>query len=344
MIENMRKDRKQQHIDEYMKSTHKNSTLLEDVFIEHNALPELDFDEVDTRINFLGKGIDYPLMINAITGGTEFSREINRNLSKIAKSFNIPMAVGSQTIALRDEESHSSFSIVREIMGKDGVVLSNLNAHATIEDVKLAMEIIDADGIQLHLNPAQELAMQEGDRHFKGILKNIENIVKVSPKPVIVKEVGFGISKDVAKRLYDIGVSYIDISGKGGTNFIEIEDRRNDDVDFTDMYAWGIPTALSLIQCRQVGDKLNLIASGGIEKSTDIAKALCLGADMVAISGTLLRVLLEDGYDKAYKYMDDLTYKLKMIMLLTGSKNVEELKKVPYRVQGQLRDLLQELG
>lgn len=343
MTEGIRRDRKKQHIDEYLKSTYKNSTLFDDIFIEHNALPELDFEEISTETNFLGKAISYPLMINAITGGTQFSREINRSLSKIAKAFNIPMAVGSQTIALIDEESHESFRVVRDIMGEDGVILSNLSANASVEDVKLAMEIIDADGIQLHLNPAQELAMKEGDRHFKGILKNIENIVNKVHKPVIVKEVGFGMSRDVAKRLYDIGVRYIDISGKGGTNFIEIECRRNSEMDFTDIYSWGIPTALSLMECRKVSSNLNIIASGGIKNSLDVVKALIIGADMVAISGTILRILLEDGYDKAHKYMEDLVYKLRMLMLLTGSKDIQQLKKVPYRVKGQLKDLLQGL-
>jgi isopentenyl-diphosphate delta-isomerase len=343
MTEGIRRDRKQQHIDEYLKSSHTNSTLFDDIFIEHNALPELDFEEIVTEVYFLGKVVDYPLMINAITGGTSFSREINRSLSKIAKAFNIPMAVGSQTIALRDKESHESFRVVREIIGENGVILSNLSASATVEDVKVAMEIIDADGIQLHLNPAQELAMKEGDRHFKGILKNIENIVNKVHKPVIVKEVGFGMSRDVAKRLYDIGVRYIDISGKGGTNFIEIECRRNSEMDFTDIYSWGIPTALSLIECRKVSSNLNIIASGGIKNSLDVVKALIIGADMVAISGTILRILLEDGYDKAHKYMEDLVYKLRMLMLLTGSKDIQQLKKVPYRIKGQLKDLLQGL-
>ena len=185
--------------------------------------------------------------------------------------------------------------------------------------------------------------MKEGDSHFKGILKNIEKIVKNVDKPVIVKEVGFGISKDVAQKLYDVGIRYIDVSGKGGTNFIEIEDRRNDDIDFMDVYSWGIPTALSLIECRKVSSDLNIIASGGIGKSIDVFKALCLGANMVAVGGVILKILLVDGYDKAYKYMSDLIYKLKMLMLLTGSKDIEQIRKVPYRIKGQLKDLLQGL-
>ena len=337
----IRKDRKKQHIEEYLKSQYKNTTLFEDIYIDHNSLPELNLDEIDTKIKFLGKVVQYPIMINAITGGTRFSQGINRDLSKIAKEYNIPIAVGSQTIALKDKESYETFKIVRNIIGKDGVVLANLNAHASLEEVRLSMDILDADGIQLHLNPAQELVMKEGDRDFRGILENIGKIIAKMDKPVIVKEVGFGISKEAAQRLYNIGVRHIDISGKGGTNFIEIEDRRNDQIDFKDIYSWGIPTALSLIQCREVGEDIVLISSGGIKSTMDILKSICVGADMVGISGEILKKVIEGGYDKANRYMKDLTYKLKVLMLLTGSKNIEDLKRTPYRVKGQLKDLLE---
>ncbi|NLW41059.1 MAG: type 2 isopentenyl-diphosphate Delta-isomerase [Tissierellia bacterium] len=337
----LRKDRKKEHIEYYLKSTYKSSTLFEDVFIEHNSLPELNLDEIDTTATFLGKKIQYPVLINAMTGGTDFSREINRSLSKLAKKYRIPMAVGSQTIALRDKGSHDSFKVVRKNMGSEGIVIANLSGHASLEDAKFAMDLLEADGIQIHLNPAQELVMKEGDRSFKGILKNIEDIVSNIEKPVIVKEVGFGISKAVAKKLYDIGIRYIDVSGKGGTNFIEIEARRQDEIDFTDIYSWGIPTALSLIQCREISKDLTLIASGGIRTSVDILKALVLGANLVGISGMILRVLVEGSYEEADKYLEGLCYKLKALMLLTGSKKIEELKKTPYRVKGDLKDLLE---
>ena len=337
----IRKDRKKEHINNFLKSTYKNDTLFEDIYIDHNALPELNLDEIQTKTKFLGKAVEYPIMINAITGGTEFSQEINRGLSKIAKKYNIPIAVGSQTIALKDKEAQESFKIVRDTIGENGIVIANLNARASLEEVRLSIDLLDADGIQLHLNSTQELVMKEGDRDFKGILENIENILANIEKPIIIKEVGFGISKDVAQRLYNIGVRYIDISGRGGTNFIEIEDRRNGEIDFKDMYSWGIPTALSLIRCRSIGDDITLISSGGIKTSIDIVKSLCIGSDMVGISGEILRHLVEGGYHKADKYMKDLTYKLKILMLLTGSKNIEELKKTPYKTKGELKDLLE---
>ncbi len=340
MKKDIRRDRKKEHIEYYLKSTSKNKTLFEDVYIEHISLPELNLDEIDTKTTFLDKIIEYPIMINAITGGTEFSREINRDLSNIAKEYHIPIAVGSQTIALKDKKSHESFKIVRDIVGKEGVVIANLNASASLDEVKYAMDILDADGIQLHLNPAQELVMKEGDRNFKGILDNIQNIVSHMEKPVIIKEVGFGIAKEVAEMLYNVGVKYIDVSGIGGTNFIEIEDRRNDQIDFSDIYCWGIPTALSLIQCRSVSEDIILISSGGIKTSIDIIKSLCIGGDLVGISGEILRLLIEGGYDRADKYIKELMYKFKILVLLTGNKNIEELKKTPYKVKGELKDLL----
>jgi len=337
----IRKDRKKEHIEHYLKSTYRNYTLFEDIYIEHNSLPELNFAEIDTRTNFLGKVVEYPIMINAMTGGTEFSREINRELSKIAKKYNIPMAVGSQTIALKNKDSHKSFKIVRETIGNNGVIIANLSGYASVEEAKYAMDILDADGIQLHLNPAQELVMREGDRDFKGILENIANMITSVEKPVIVKEVGFGISRDVVQRLHKVGVRYVDISGKGGTNFIEIEDGRNDEMDFSDIYSWGIPTALSLIQCKDIGEDLKIISSGGIKTSLDILKSLILGAHMVGIGGMILRKLIEDGYEVADKYMEGLIYKLKVLMALTGSKNIEELKNTPYKIKGVLKDLVE---
>lgn len=183
--------------------------------------------------------------------------------------------------------------------------------------------------------------MREGDRDFKGILGNIANMITSVEKPVIVKEVGFGISRDVVQRLHKVGVRYVDISGKGGTNFIEIEDRRNDEIDFSDIYSWGIPTALSLLQCKDIGEDLKIISSGGIKTSLDILKSLILGAHMVGIGGMILRKLIEDGYEVADKYMEGLIYKLKVLMALTGSKNIEELKNTPYKIKGVLKDLVE---
>lgn len=337
----MRKARKKEHVENYLRTTYRGDTLLDDVFLEHNALPDLSLDDIDTKSVFLGKDINYPVIINAMTGGSDFSREINHDLSMIAKEFKIPMAVGSQTIALcEDEECMDSFKIVRKTIGDDGIVIANLSASASVDDVKRALDMIEADAIQLHLNPAQEVVMLEGDRDFRGILNKIENVVKGIDRPVIVKEVGFGISKDVATRLYDIGVRHVDISGSGGTNFIEIENIRYNTMDFSDLYGWGIPTAYAIIKCRELPKDLNIIASGGIRTSLDIVKALILGGDIVGISGEILSFLLHGGYENARNYLESAMHKLKILMLLLGKKNLEELKTTEYKLVGELKELV----
>ncbi|MDR7871091.1 MAG: type 2 isopentenyl-diphosphate Delta-isomerase [Tissierellaceae bacterium] len=337
----MRKNRKKEHVENYLRTSFKGDNLFDDVYLEHNALPELNLSDIDTKVEFLGKSIDYPIIINAMTGGAEFALEINKDLSLLAKEFNIPMAVGSETIILcEDDACKESFKIVRENIGDEGIVIANLSGHATVEDAKIALDVINGDAIQIHLNVAQELAMDEGDRDFKGTIKNIESIVKNIDKPVIVKEVGFGISKDVASRLYDIGVKYIDISGHGGTNFMEIENLRNRNIDLTELYAWGIPSALSLIKCRELPDDLKLISSGGIRTASDIVRSIVLGAELAGISGEILAYLVHGGYDNTKEYLEGLTYKIKMIMLLMGKKNIHELRKSEYKITGQLKDLL----
>lgn len=336
----MRKYRKREHIENYLRSSYVGNPLFEDVFLYHNSLPQFDFDEIDTSLEFLNKKIDFPIMINAITGGTDFSEEINRNLATIAKNFNIPMAVGSQVIALEEEDAKKSFKCVREICD-DGVVIANINGHLCVEDAKKAIDMIGADAIQIHLNPAQELAMKEGDRCFKDVLTNISEIVSEVEVPVIVKEVGFGISKRVARTLYSVGVRHIDVSGFGGTNFFEVENLRTPDVDISELYSWGIPTAMSLIECSSLKlEGLKLISSGGIKSSLDVAKSLALGAEIAAISGEILTYLVHGGVEYTMEYLDNIIYKTKMLMLLTGSKNIKELGKVKYKVTGRLRELV----
>ena len=337
----MRSIRKREHIENYLKTTFQGDTLLGDVFLEHNALPDLNLDEIDTTLEFEGKKINFPLLINAMTGGSSLTMEINRDLSTLARDFKIPMAVGSQTIAIKDDEDAiDSFKIVREIIGDEGVVISNLSGQASVEQAKQAIDMINADAIQIHLNPAQELVMEEGDREFRGIINNIEAIVKAVDKPVIVKEIGFGISEDVAKRLYNIGVRYIDISGFGGTNFVEIENLRNQAFDFTELYSWGIPTAASLINCRKLPKDLKLISSGGIRNSMDIVRSIALGAEITGISGELLSYVIHGGYLNAKDYLDNIIHKAKIIMLLLGKKNIEQLKNTDYKITGRLKDLV----
>lgn len=338
----MRKYRKTEHIENFLRSTYVGDPLFSDIFLYNDSLPEINYDEIDTSLNFLNKKVKFPLMINAMTGGSDLSEEINRSLANVAAEYDLPMAVGSQTIALEDKDSRKSFEIVREII-KDGIVISNLSGFASTEDAKLAVDLLRADAIQIHLNPAQELVQVEGERNFCGILNNIEKIVKTSEVPVIVKEVGFGMSQKTVKKLHDVGVKYVDISGYGGSNFFEIENLREPNADISDLFSWGIPTALSLIETKKLDyDDMYLIASGGIKTSVDIVKSLCIGADMTAISGEILSYIVRGGYEYTLRYIDGLMEKTKMLMMLNGAKNISELQKVGYKVTGKLRELLED--
>lgn len=339
----VRSSRKKEHIHHFLQNSFEGDNYFRHIYLEHNSLPEIDFEEIDTKCSFLGKKISFPIMINAMTGGFEDGVEINGNLAKVAERLNIPMAVGSQAIAVADKEYEASFRIVREVLRK-GVVISNINAFAEVDDVLRAIDMIQADGVQIHLNPAQEIVMPEGDRKFKGALKNIENIVHKIDKPVIVKETGSGISRDTAKRLLEAGVKYIDIGGSGGTNFIKIESERNEKFDFSELFDWGIPTALSLLECRPLSRDLNIICSGGMRRAEEIVKALCAGADMTGISGPILRELLNGGAEGAEKFIQNIIYKSKVIMLLLGKKNIDELRTVPFKIKGELKDLLTKEG
>ncbi|MDU1042891.1 MULTISPECIES: type 2 isopentenyl-diphosphate Delta-isomerase [Peptoniphilus] len=337
----MRKYRKTEHIENFLRSTYVGDALFSDIFLYNDSIPEIDYNEIDTSVDFLNKKIKFPLMINAMTGGSSLSEEINKGLASVALEFDLPMAVGSQSIALEDEDSRKSFEIVREII-KEGIVISNLSGFSNAEDAKKAVDLLNADAIQIHLNPAQELVQIEGERNFCGILKNIEEIVKKSEVPVIVKEVGFGMSKKTVKTLYDIGVRNVDVSGYGGSNFFEIENLRDPNTDFSDLFSWGIPTSLSIIEAKSLNlDDLYIISAGGVKNSMDIVKSLAIGASMTAISGEILAYIVRGGYDYTLRYIDGLIEKTKMLMVLNGAKNISELQKVDYKVTGKLKELLE---
>jgi isopentenyl-diphosphate Delta-isomerase len=337
----IRATRKDEHIKLFMQSTSAKDNGFKDIVIQNNALPEIDFDGISTGHVFLNKMIDMPVMINAVTGGTDYTYDINKQLAELSRAYNIPMAVGSQTIAIHDKTKQESFKIAREI-NKTGVIIANVSANSSYDSVCKAIEMVAADAIQLHLNTAQEICMREGDRNFKGILNNIKNIAHEVKVPVIVKEVGFGISYETAKKLHNVGVKYIDIGGKGGTNFIAIEDSRNKDVDYSFLKHWGIPTALSLLECKNASRDLYIICSGGITKAEEIIKAITMGAAITGISGLLLRELLDKGYEGAKACIEKLQYELKVFMLLLGAEDIEKLSKVNYLLKGELQQVYKQ--
>ncbi len=341
----MRKERKDEHIEYCLRSEYRGETLLDDLYFEPDSLPELDYDQIDTSTNLMGKAISMPLMINAMTGGTEMTGQINRDLAEIARDFKIPMQVGSMKIALEDKDSIDSFSHIREIMGPDALIFANLGSDANVEEVGKVMEMIDADGIGIHINPAQELTMSEGDRNFKGRKENLEKLSRAFPGKIIVKEVGFGFNKDDLAFLNSLPLAMVDVSGLGGTNFFEIEDLRRLDEDFTEFYNWGIPTAKSLWNALKYCPQQKIMVSGGIKTASDLIRGMVMGADMGAVSGELLKFLMHGDRAYAEYYVSRFLSHLKMGMLLLGCDRPENLKKVPHTYVGKLKILIDnEIG
>lgn len=338
-MNSQRRERKDQHIENYLRTRSDQRTHLEDVYIEHNAISDVSLEEIDTSIEFMDRKIAMPLMVDAMTGGGTSSASINEDLSSICESLNIPMAVGSESIALTDESSRESFELVKA--KKDLFRIGNLGFEREFDDFIFARDLIDAKAMQVHLNLAQELVMKEGDNSYHSSLSIIEDLVKNLNSPIIVKETGSGISKPVAQKLINAGVKYIDVAGKGGTNFIEIEDLRDFEIDYSELYSWGIPTAKSIIDVRSVSDETFVIASGGVRTAMDVVKSIIIGADMAAMTGEVLNYLLHGGYEACESFLKEIQHKIKIIMALLGVRNIKELKEVDYKLKGELKELIE---
>lgn len=339
-MDRQRRQRKDQHIENYLKTRTRGTTLLDCVYIEHNALSDVSLKQIDTSVEFMGQKIAMPLMVDAITGGGDSSASINEDLSSICESINIPMAVGSESIALTDESSRESFELVKQ---KENLIrVGNLGFERNYDDFIFARDLIDAKAMQVHLNIAQELVMKEGDNDFHSSIDIIGELVEKFPYPIIVKETGSGISKEVAQKLLEKNVQYIDVAGRGGTNFIEIEDLRDFEMDYSDLYNWGIPTAKSIIDVRSVSEDVFIIASGGIKTAMDVVKSIIIGADMTAMTGEVLNYLLRGGYQACEDFLKEINHKIKIIMALLGVRNIEELKKVDYKLIGELKELVED--
>lgn len=337
----IRAARKDEHIKLFMKTDFSSDNGFKDIVLQNNALPEINFECITTECKFLGKDIGMPIMINAVTGGTDYTYNINKQLAMLSKEYNIPMAVGSQTIAIQNKSTKDSFEIVREI-NDAGIIIANVSANSCYENICEAVDMLKADAVQLHLNTAQEICMREGDRNFIGLLSNIKNTVNKLKVPVIVKEVGFGISYETARKLHNAGVKYIDTGGRGGTNFIAIEDSRNKELDYSFLKHWGISTAQSLLECRNVSGDLKIICSGGITKAEEIVKAVVAGASLAGMSGLILRELMDKGYEGAKTVIDKLHYEMKVFMLLLGAENIEKLSNTHYLLKGELYQLYKQ--
>jgi isopentenyl-diphosphate Delta-isomerase len=318
------------------------TTGLERLEFVHNALPELNLDEIDTGTRFLGKDLALPLMVSCMTGGYADALAINRDLAAVCESARIALGVGSQRQALEESQYHRTFSVVRETAPTIPIV-GNIGAAevARMKDPSAALrlaELVGADAFAVHLNPLQEFLQPEGNPAFRGVLGGIAMLVRSLPIPVIVKEIGAGLSPDVIRRLLDAGVRIIDVAGAGGTSWAGVEALRRTDPGIAERFwDWGIPTARALADAaalRSEGRQMTLIASGGILSGLDVAKCIALGADLAASARPLLDALHRRGKKGLRGLIEEWSHDLRGAMFLTGSARLTDIrsaKLVTYR-------------
>lgn len=311
------------------------ATGFDQIALTHRALPEINLDQVDTRTEFLGKPLSFPLLISSMTGGsgTEINR-INRNLAEAAEATGVAMAVGSQRVMFTSPDARTSFELrqfapTAPLIGNIGAV--QLNKGLTARHCAEAIEILGADALYLHLNPLQEAVQPEGDREFGQLSSVISDLLPQLPVPVMLKEVGSGLSAaDVALALR-AGIRHFDVAGRGGTSWsrIEYHRRHEDDDDLGLVFQdWGLTTVESLLEASDIlaqnPDPTTLIASGGIRNGIDMVKCMILGADICGVAAPFLTAAQESSA-AVVKKIDRLRREFQTAMFLLGCKDISIL-------------------
>jgi isopentenyl-diphosphate delta-isomerase len=324
-----------------------NSTLLEQVGLLHEALPDLSLAEVDPSVHLFGRRLRAPLLIAGMSGGPVEARRMNRALATAAQRYGIGMGVGSQRPMLLEASASSTYEI-RDV-APDILLLANIGAvqarDAGAGRVAELVSAIGADAVCIHLNAAQELVQDEGDRDFRGCVPALAALVAELPVPVIVKETGCGLSPRTLERLSEAGVRWVDVAGRGGTTWTGVEALRGSTRQRAlgeELREWGIPTAASVVYARACG--LRIIASGGIRGAKDAVRALALGADAVAAALPFLRAYRESGVEGVFEVTEQLIEALTAMMLLTGCRRVDELHHVPRVLGPDLRAWCEPVG
>lgn len=305
---------------------------------KHNALPELDYSEIDPSALLLGRRFSLPLFISSMTGGYDGATPVNAILAQLCQARNLPMGVGSQRAMLEDPDLEASFSVVRE-HAPTAFIAANIGgaqlaAGWTEMKTRRLIDAIRADAVIVHLNPSQELVQPEGDRSFRGILAGIRRMVGEAGVPVIVKETGAGIRGDVALKLMDAGVSVVDVAGAGGTSWSRVEAWRRDDGDHS-LDDWGIPTVDCLLDVVPLRTpQFQIIASGGVRSAEDALKCICLGADMVAMAQPIIAVVKSEGLSGLNAFVDRFAKELTSRMLLIGCASLAQCRPSHLRILG----------
>lgn len=340
---NKQSHRKDEHVSLAIKFYNDNSNAgFDEIRFIHQGVPEISVSDVDYSTSFDGINMNIPFYIEAMTGGSSYTKKLNEKLARIAKKTGLAMATGSQSVALKDSSESSSFEIVRNT-NPDGIIFSNIGSSVDSANAQKAIEMMHSDALEVHINTPQELIMPEGDRDFYW-LDNIRNIVNAIDKPVIVKEVGFGMVKETIAKLTDIGVKNINISGNGGTNFAQIENYRRKHQELSYLDNWGQSTVESLFEAYAFSDDVNILASGGIRTPLDIVKSLSLGAKAVGMAAPILYSLIKNGEEATVEMIEEYKNGIKIIMTMLGARNISDLKKQKLILSSDLLAYLKQRG
>jgi isopentenyl-diphosphate delta-isomerase len=320
------------------------SNLLEQVELVHEALPELDYDEIDVSCELLGKRLRAPILIAAMTGGTERAQRINLALAAVAEELGLGFGLGSQRAMLLEPAARSTFQVRDQapstlVLGNIGGVQATQMSDAALTDL---VESVGADALCIHLNPAMELVQADGDRNFKGVFATIQRLTRTFGRPIVVKETGCGLSARTAGKLRAAGVLHVDVSGAGGTSWVAVEaeraaqDRRGIGDTFRE---WGIPTAATVAFCARY-DFATIVATGGIASGLDAARAIALGASAIGIARPVLIQFERGGAAAVREYLKRVQAELRMAMLLCGARNLGALRTVPRLLRRPLTEWL----
>lgn len=312
-------------------------STFDEVNFLHHALGSIAPDTVSTEATFAGATFAHPFYINAMTGGSQKTGEINRQLALAAAETGVAIASGSMSILHKEPEAAPTFQTLRK-HNPEGFLMANLNANATVEQAKEAIGLLEANALQLHVNPIQEVIMPEGDTDYSQWLGNIEAIVSASTVPVIIKEVGFGLSRRTLRQLIEVGVTVADVSGNGGTNFARIENARRSGAEMSYLYGWGIPTVSALLDATGLGDEITVLASGGIRNPLDVLKVLALGAQAAGVSGTFLKAVLEGGAESLTALIRSWQQHITALMAVLGAKDLASLTQTDLLLTGSVRE------
>ena len=339
---NQIENRKDQHVRislEKNVSSHRN--YWDDIKLIHNALPEINKDEIDLSIKLFEKKLDVPLIISAMTGGYTKAKKINENLAAAAEKYQIGMGVGSQRAALEKVSLKNTYSVIKDYdiplrftnIGASQLVL--WGHKKTLENARKMIDMIDAHVFVVCLNFLQEIVQPEGEANAKGCYNAIKKLAEELDIPLVIKESGAGISFDVAKRLSKIKIAGIDVGGSGGTSFSAIEYYRakliNDEINARSaktFWNWGIPTPTSILEVGEATNwKIPIIATGGIRNGLDIAKALALGAKCAGIAHAILKPATKDK-KSTISEIDSIIKELYVAMFLVGVDKISKMKDI----------------